>query len=63
MNEIANLEFDLSKVNSIRSSLGADEKVEFRYSLRHSNGQFSKQNTLTIRSINTNDSLSHETYD
>ena len=63
LNEIANLEFDLSKADSIRSSLGADEKVEFRYSLRHSNGQFSKQYTLTIRSINANDSLSQETYD
>ena len=63
INEIANLEFNFSKFSSIRSSLASGERVEFRYSLRHSNGQFSKQYVLTLGQVSANDAFSMETYD
>jgi hypothetical protein len=63
INEIASLEFNFSKFSSIRSSLASGERSEFRYSLRHSNGQFSKQYVLTLSSMSANDSFLLETYD
>jgi len=62
LTEISNLEFNISDIETIRQDLNSNEKVDFRYSARHPNGQFSKQILLSISKIATEDVLSIDVY-